>query len=66
MALFIVEGLVSNLSDRMGRICIVCHSGAGRLGTLEYNSFRWQSIRMFNKSYSYAVFLFCCWFQVTT
>ena len=37
----IVEGLVPNLSDpitcsfsdRRGRICVVCHSGAGRLGT---------------------------------
>ena len=44
----IVEGLVPNLSDpstssfsdRRGRTCIVCHSGAGRLGTLKYNSFR--------------------------
>ena len=42
----IVEGLVPNLSDpitcsfsdRRGRACIVCHSGAGRLGTLKYNS----------------------------
>ena len=36
-------------SDRRGRTCVVCHSGAGRLGTLKYNSFRWRSIRMFNK-----------------
>ena len=50
----IVKGLVPNLSDpiicslsfsdRRGRTCIVCHSGAGRLGTLKYNSFRWRSI----------------------
>ena len=57
----IVEGLVPKLSDpitcsfsdrnlrRKGRTCVVCHSGAGRLGTLTYNSFRWQSIRMFNR-----------------
>ena len=53
----IVEGLVPNLSDhitcsfsdRRRRTCIVCHSGAGRLGTLKYNSFRWRSIRMFNR-----------------
>ena len=32
-----------------GRTCIVYHAGAGRLGTLKYNSFRWQSIRMFNR-----------------
>ena len=53
----IVEGLVPNLSDhitcsfsdRRGRTCVVCHSGAGRLGTLKYNSIRWRSIRMFNR-----------------
>ena len=53
----IIEGLVPNLSDpitcsfsdRRGRSCVVCHSGAGRLGTLKYNSFRWRSIRMFNR-----------------
>ena len=28
---------------------LLCHSGAGRLGTLKYNSFRWRSIRMFNR-----------------
>ena len=45
----IIEGLVPNLSDpitcsfsdRRGRACGVCHSGAGRLGTSKYNSFRW-------------------------
>ena len=53
----IVEGLVPNLSDpitcslsdRRGRTCIVYHADAGRLGTLKYNSFRWRSIRMFNR-----------------
>ena len=53
----IIEGLVPNLSnpitcsfsDRRGRTCIVCHSGAGRLSTLKYNSFRWRSIRMLNR-----------------
>ena len=29
--------------------CVVCHSGAGRLGTLKYNSFRRRSIRTFNR-----------------
>ena len=38
-----------SLSDRRGRTCVVFHSGAGRLGTLKYNSFRWRSIRMFYK-----------------
>ena len=55
----IIEGLVPNLSDpitssfsdRRGRACvvIVCHSGAGGFGTLKYNSFRWRSIKMFNR-----------------
>ena len=53
----IVEGLVPNLSDpitcslsdRRGRTCIVYHAGVGRLGTLKYNSFRWRTIRMFNR-----------------
>ena len=53
----IIEGLVPNLSDPItcsfydsrGRACVVCHSGAGRLCTLKYNSFRWRSIRMFNR-----------------
>ena len=31
------------------RTCIVYHAVVGRLGTLKYNSFRWQSIRMFNR-----------------
>ena len=39
-----------NLSDPItfcylrGITCVVCYSGAGRLGTLKYNSFRWRSI----------------------
>ena len=53
----IVEGLIPNLSnpitcsfsDCRERTCVVCHSGAGRLGTLNYNSFIWRSIRMFNR-----------------
>ena len=51
----LIEGLVPNLSDpitfsdRRGRACVVCHSGAGRFGTLKYNSFRWRSMRMFNR-----------------
>ena len=44
----ILEGLVPNLfppictktSDRRGRTCISSHINVGRLGTLEYNSFR--------------------------
>ena len=53
----IIEGLVPNLStpitctysERRGRSCVVSHVNMGRLGTLSYNSFRWRSIRMFNK-----------------
>ena len=49
----ILEGLVPNLFspictktlDRRGRICITSHINVGRLGTLEYNSFRWRAIR---------------------
>ena len=37
------------LSDRRGETCIVYHVGVGRLGTLKYNSFRWRSIRKFNR-----------------
>ena len=43
------DHITCSSSDRRGRACIVCHSGAGRLGTLKYNSFRCQSIRMFNR-----------------
>ena len=31
------------------KTCVVYHAGASRLGTLKYNSFRWRSIRMFNR-----------------
>ena len=43
------DPITCSFSDRRGRVCVVCHSGAGRLGTLKYNSFRWRSIRMFNR-----------------
>ena len=36
-------------SDRMGRTCVVYHADAGRLGTLKHISFRWRSMRMFNR-----------------
>ena len=53
----IVDELVLTLSDPITCSFFDCraitwgvyHAGAGRLGTLKYNSFRWQSIRMFNK-----------------
>ena len=53
----ILEGLVPNLfppistkeSDCRGRTCITSHINVGRLGTLEYNSFRWHAIRLFNQ-----------------
>ena len=40
--------------------CVVCHCGAGRLGTLKYNSFRWRSIRMFNRLSKSIRMLFSC------
>ena len=40
----LILSLALSLTDRRGRTCVVYHSGAGRLGTLKYNSFRWQSI----------------------
>ena len=43
------DPITCSLSDRRGRTCIVYHAGVGRLGTLKYNSFRWRSIRMFNR-----------------
>ena len=45
----IIDGLVPNLSDCRGRTCVIYYSGADQLGTLKYNSFRWRSIRMFNR-----------------
>ena len=53
----ILEGLVPNLyppicsktSDRRGRTCISSHINVGQLGTLEYNSFIWCAIRLFNQ-----------------
>ena len=53
----ILEGLVPNLSDpivcsfsdRRGRSCIVSHVNPGRQGTLAFNSFRWRSVRIFNR-----------------
>ena len=64
----IIERLVPNLSDpitcsfsdRRGRACVVCHSGAGRLGTLKYNSIRWRSMRMFNRLPKAICMLFSC------
>ena len=53
----ILEGLVLNFSDpivcsfsdRRGRSCIISHVNPGRQGTLAFNSFRWRSIRIFNR-----------------
>ena len=51
------EGLVPNIfppictkaSDHRGRTCITSHINVGRLGTLEYYSFIWRAIRLFNQ-----------------
>ena len=53
----ISEGLVPNLFppictktlDHRGRTCIMSHINVGRLGTLNYNSVRWRTIRLFNQ-----------------
>ena len=53
----ILECLVPNLfppicaeaSYCRGRTCITSHISVGRLGTLEYNSFRWRAICLFNE-----------------
>ena len=48
------DPITCSFSDRRGRTCVVCHSGAGRLGSLKYNSFNlklralsflWSSIK---------------------
>ena len=64
----IIDGLVPNLStpitctysERRGRSCVVSHVNMGRLGTLSYNSFRWRSIRMFNKLPEYVRIVSSC------
>ena len=48
----ILEGLVPNLfppicTNTLDRI--MSHMNVGRLGTLEYNSFRWRAIRLLNQ-----------------
>ena len=53
----ILEGLVPNIFppictktwDRRGRTCITSHINVRRLGTFEYNNFRWRAIRLFNQ-----------------
>ena len=68
----IIQGLVPNLSDpitcsfsdRRGRACVVYHSGADQLGTLMYDSFRWRSIRKFNRLPKSIRMLSSCWIQV--
>ena len=57
MAVPFLEGLVPNLFppictttlDRRGSTCITSHINVGLLGTLEYNSFKWRAIRLFNQ-----------------
>ena len=69
----IIDLLVPNLStpitctysERRGRSCVVSHVNMGRLGTLSYNSFRWRSIRMFNKLPKYVHIVSYC-SEVTT
>ena len=69
----ILEGLVPNLyppictktSDRRGRTCILSHINVGRLATLEYNSFRWCAIRLFNQLPLFVRNTTVCYFTFT-
>ena len=54
------DPITCSFSDCRGRTCVVFHSGAGRLGTLKYNSFRWQSIRMFTRLPKAMCMLYSC------
>ena len=64
----IIEELVPNLStlitctnlEHRDRSCVVSHVNMGQLGTLSYNSFRWRSIRMFNKLPKYVPIVSSC------
>ena len=49
MVPYLSDPITCSFSDRRGITCVVCHSDAGRLGTLKYNSFRLRSIRMFSR-----------------
>ena len=55
------DHITCSFSDRRGRACVVYHSGTGRLGTLKYNSFRWRSIRLFNRLPKYIRMLSSCY-----
>ena len=64
----IIEELVPNLStpipctysERKGRSCVVSHVNMVQLGTLSHNSFRWHSIRVFNKLPKYVRIVSSC------
>ena len=49
LALNSSDPIVCSFSDRRGRSCIVSHVNPGRQDTLAFNSFRWRSIRIFNR-----------------
>ena len=65
----ILEGLVPNLfppictkaSDHRERTCITSHINVGRLGTLEYNGFRWHAICLFNQLLLYLCISTVCY-----
>ena len=61
------DPITCSFSDHRRRTCVVCHSGAGRLGTLKYINFRWQSLRMFNRlPKAIRMLSSCTWIHVTT
>ena len=43
------DPIVCSFSNRRGRSCIVSHVNLGRQDILGFNSFRWRSIRIFNR-----------------
>ena len=47
-------------TERRGRSCVVSQVNMGQLGKLSYNSFRWHSIRMFNKLSKYVCIVSSC------
>ena len=53
LCMFLVPNLYppicTKTSDCRGKTCISSHINVGQLGTLEYNSFRWCAICLFNQ-----------------
>ena len=52
--------IVCSYSQRSGRSCIVSHVHIGRLGSLDYNSFRWRAMRLFNAMPKFIRCIYSC------